>query len=175
MHDTTTLTKHASLIGLGHPTATDDAIGLFLVEQVQSLALRAGYDVRLWPQTDALTMAHDLLQIDREVIVVDAADWGGEPGKSKWFDSGEIRLRMRSDSVSTHGLGLADALDLARGLGYHHPFKVFGIQPFNLSPGLSLSAELTRKLPHLRRHLLECLGLADKPLPVPDARKDTPP
>jgi hypothetical protein len=62
---------------------------------------------------------------------------------------------LKTSSVSTHGLGLAEGLELARTLGFNQPASIFGIQPFDLSPGQGLTPEMTSRFPLLLAALRE--------------------
>ena len=59
------------------------------------------------------------------------------------------RLRICNDPLSTHGLGLAEALSLARSLGCTSSIRIFGVQPFDLSPVPGLSAQMLAVFPDL--------------------------
>ena len=45
-------------------------------------------------------------------------------------------------ALSTHGLGLIDALRIARELGCEQDVHFFGVQPFDLTPRRGLSASM---------------------------------
>ena len=55
---------------------------------------------------------------ETDVVIVDCADMGKQPGDYSFFDNHSGAPRLRTDSVSTHGLGLGEALSLARTLGF---------------------------------------------------------
>ena len=137
------------MIAIGNRSAGDDAVGLMLVENMEKRLDRADLFFQLWESADALTMAHDLLSLENAVLFVDCADMGIEPGEVCCFDAGSARLKIHSDGLSTHGLGMADALALAVALGFDQRVSVFGVQPFHLSPSLSLSPPMQTRLPCL--------------------------
>ncbi len=132
----------ATVIGIGTRTGTDDQIGLKLVEIVKDMAGMPRTDFELWEGVDAAAVAGSLLEIEGPVVIVDAADIGVAPGDCRFFNERAAALHIKTDSVSTHGLGIAEGLALARELGFGQPLGVFAVQPFDLSPGLSLSPEM---------------------------------
>ena len=148
-----------TVAGIGSRHSADDAIGLRLVE---SLPPDPGLRRELWEDADALGLAHRLLECEDPVLIVDCADLGLAGGEWRCLSldgrSG-ARLIPRSRSISTHGLGLAEALDIARDLGMDAPVHVFGVQPFELRCGLAALGELSEpmreRLPALRAALRE--------------------
>lgn len=141
-----------TVIGVGSSCGRDDAVGLELTRAVAARGTHAGVRVALWEDADALTLAHDLIGLLAQsgpILVVDCADMGLGGGQARCFEAAAVRLGVRSGSVSTHGLGMADALALARGLGFERPVHVFGVQPFDLSPVPGLTPEMAARLPAL--------------------------
>lgn len=139
---------------VGSRACGDDAVGLVLAERLRG---DAGVDVALWEDRDALDVAGALLEGDGPVVLVDCADMGLPPGS--WRLLGEGVARDHRDTVSTHGLGLADALTLARALGCERDVRLFGVQPFDVRPGrVGLSEGLAGGLEELVRALREVVG-----------------
>ncbi len=150
------------LAGVGSRLSTDDAIGLELVARLAPLP--PGVEARLWEDADALTLAAGLLDLDRPALIVDCADMGLAPGGARLFRDSDARLGRRLRALSTHGLGLAEALDIARRLGLAWPVHLFGVQPFHLGPGARLSPPMQTRLPALLDELGAALrGLTGTP------------
>jgi hydrogenase maturation protease len=144
------------IVGLGTRHSGDDEIGLALVS---ALSRSPGFHPRcvLLESADAATVATMLLEWDRAVVLVDAADMRLAPGESRCFSDREASVLIRTSSVSTHGLGLAEGLGIARALGFDHPVRIFGVQPFDLSPGRGLSRGIEDRFPLLLEALVrEC-------------------
>jgi hydrogenase maturation protease len=150
-----------SVVGLGSELAGDDAIGLILVRQLRErldqgprpVPIRAAATCLLWPEADALTIAHDLLAMNDAVLLVDCADMGLPPGSARLLAGAEVRLQVKHSPVSVHGLGVAEALELARRLGFAHPVSFFAVQPYDLRPGTGLSADMAARVPGLLAEL----------------------
>lgn len=136
------------IVGLGTCLGRDDAIGLALVGE---LAMEAAFAPRclLLESADAATVAASLLDWQCPVILVDAANMGLAPGECRFFSDSDASIILEDSSVSTHGLGLAEGLELARTLGFDQSACIFGVQPFDLSPGQALSPEMTGRFPLL--------------------------
>jgi hydrogenase maturation protease len=128
-----------TVAGVGSRVRGDDSIGLRLVE---SLPDSDHVATVLWEDADALAVAHELLSLDGPALIVDCADMGLAAGEFRVFDAEGARLVTRADTVSTHGFGLADALALARELGFTQPVTFFGVQPQRLDLAGELSAPL---------------------------------
>jgi hydrogenase maturation protease len=142
------------IVGLGTCLGRDDEIGLALV---RALSGEDAFAQRcmLLESADAATVASVLLDGQRPVVLVDAADMGLAPGEYRFFSDRDAALILQTSSVSTHGLGLADGLELARTLGFAPSARIFGVQPFDLSPGQGLTPEMTARFPLLLNALRE--------------------
>jgi hypothetical protein len=73
-----------------------------------------------------------------------------------------LSCKLKNDSVSTHGLGLAVGIALAQELGFEQELKVFAVQPYDLSPGLCLTPEMSSRLPSLLCALDETMTRAEE-------------
>ncbi|MCB9477089.1 MAG: carbamoyltransferase HypF [Deltaproteobacteria bacterium] len=149
-----------NVVGVGSAWGRDDAIGLALVESLPSDDRCA---TTLLEDADALTLAEWLISKDGPVVVVDAADMGLAGGAWRFFSRDEAALATRSDSCSTHGFGIADALALAANLGFEQPTYVFGVQPFDLSPAMGLTPEMSARLSDLATALRNALDEISPP------------
>lgn len=135
---------------VGSRLAHDDAVGLELVE---ALIPPAGVTRLLWEDADALTLAHELLQLSHPLLLIDCADLGLPAGQWRHLDLAEVRLGQAWGSVSCHGLGLAEALEIARQLGFEQRVQLFLVQPYDLLPGSGLSPEMRLRFPELQQAL----------------------
>ncbi len=120
------------VIGLGSPFRGDDAAGLAVAGRVAgaSRRLTGGYELMaLWEGAD-------------EVVVVDAMRSGAPAGSVRRFDPHREPLPAAT-FVSSHAVGLAETVELARALG-RLPARmvVYGIEAGHLRPGDGLSQEV---------------------------------
>jgi hydrogenase maturation protease len=99
--------------------------------------------------TDALALI-DQLDPGGRCVVIDAARMGLEPGQVAAFRPDEVRLRIRGDGLSLHGLGLADAFALAAKLGrMPADVLVIGVEPARVTPGTGLSDAAAAAVPRV--------------------------
>lgn len=82
-------------------------------------------------------------------IVIDASRGAGIPGSMHRFEWPDSRF-MSGDGVSSHGVGLATALQLADAINRLPPrVVVFAIEGESGEPGAGLSASVAAALPEL--------------------------
>jgi hydrogenase maturation protease len=135
------------VIGAGNPFRGDDAVGVTFSRRFRALA-PDGVDVIELTGEPATVMA--AWSGAAVVFVVDAVDGGrtGKPGRGR-FDAGHIirieahehPLPVRLFRSSTHALGVAEAIELARALGQLPPeLVVYGIVGGSFEHGEPLSA-----------------------------------
>lgn len=97
----------AVVVGIGQDAAGDDGVGLAVA---RALAAR-GACVRECADASVVLA---LLEAGRRVVIVDAVVGGGAPGAVVRLDPGA--LASGPAPLSSHGLGVAEALELARTL-----------------------------------------------------------
>ena len=135
-----------TLIGIGNRIVGDDGIALYLLETIKA-KLAGDINIQLWENKDALSIAAEILEIHTPIVIVDCADMGLKAGEFRWFKESDCHLGKQLDSVSTHGIGFADALALAQTLGFKQSLFFFAIQPLQLNFNEGISAALlSRKL-----------------------------
>jgi hydrogenase maturation protease len=95
-----------------------------------------------------------------EVWIVDAVSSGAPAGALHRFEAGDQPLPSALFRVSTHRLGLAEALELARTLGRLPPrVVVHGIEGARFDPGFPLSPDVAAAAEHLTQTLVAELAL----------------
>lgn len=139
------------VIACGNPDAGDDAVGLLVGEELR----RRGFDVVM---VRAAVQVLYLLDAVDVAIVVDAIRTpSGErpPGtlvRAEAGPDGRLPAELRS-SLSSHGLGVAEAVGLAAALGSSPRVIVHGIEIAEVTAGAPLSAEVAAGLPELVRRI----------------------
>jgi hydrogenase maturation protease len=84
-----------------------------------------------------------LLEGVEDAVLVDACVSGAAPGTVRRFDVSAAPLPEARFSLSTHGLGLAEAMELARALGQLPPrCIVYAIEGRTFELGAPLSPEV---------------------------------
>jgi hydrogenase maturation protease len=102
------------LIGVGNPDRGDDAAGRTMA---RCLVGALPEDVEIAELDGEATALVARLQGADAAILVDACASGAPAGTVRRFDVGEAPLPQGTFGVSTHGFGLAEAIELARALG----------------------------------------------------------
>ena len=137
------------VIGIGTELRGDDAAGL---EAVRRLGAddEDGIELALHPG-DAL----ELLELWRgapAVLLVDAVRSGSAPGTMHRFEVGTQPLDCSIRLCSSHAVGVAEAVELARVLGRLPPrLVIYGIEAVGFQPGTGLRDPVAASLPRLVR------------------------
>jgi hydrogenase maturation protease len=120
-------------VGIGNPLRGDDAAGLLAARALRERGL-GGVEVRELEGEPV-----DLIEAWREAelaLVADAVASGGEPGKVHRVEVGGRPLPATLAGASTHTLGLAEAIELARALERLPPrLVVYGIEGASFETG----------------------------------------
>jgi hydrogenase maturation protease len=122
------------VIGAGNDARRDDGAGLAVARHLRA----AGLDAR--EARGDLSALADLWRDTDRVILVDAVCSGAPPGTLHCFDALHAPLPAVFARASTHALGLAEAVELARALGrLPATLTVYGIEgaEFDMGEGLS--------------------------------------
>ena len=101
------------LIGIGNPHRGDDAVGQAVTQLLRGMLPQDVGIVEHDGETTGLIAKFDGA---RAVFLVDACLSGAPAGTIRRFDVAEIRLPRAEFGLSSHGLGLAEAIELARAL-----------------------------------------------------------
>lgn len=139
----------ARVIGLGARGAGDDSVGLVILDELRALAPADG-ELELVQVTEPSAVI-PLLATSMPVVIVDAVVVDGRaPGMIIALDAGSVPNDVRA--VSTHGLGLAQALAIARLLatsgGLAPSIRIVGVTiDAAIEPGLGLSAPVEAAVP----------------------------
>jgi hydrogenase maturation protease len=125
------------VVGVGNRWRRDDAAGLLVAELLAQRGL-AGVEV-IEHEGEPLDLI-DTCSGAQAVWLVDAASSGAAPGSVHRFDASERELPSSMFRVSTHRLGVGEALELARTLGRLPPrVTVYGVEGARFDAGAELS------------------------------------
>jgi hydrogenase maturation protease len=130
-----------ALIGIGNRLRRDDAAGL---EVARRLALVRPAGVRVMEEEGEPASLIEAWAGVAEALVVDGVSSGAEPGTLHRFDATEAPLAAELFRPSTHALGVAEAVELARELDrMPRRLAVYGIEgeSFEIGEGLSPAVE----------------------------------
>lgn len=145
-----------AIVGMGNLLLQDEGIGIHLIQALKEASLSQAGELELIDGGTALPPLP--IGLDK-LIIVDAAQGGGEPGTI---------YRLRPEDIgdggvaifSSHQLGLREELRLME-LEDAKPREVviFGVEPKTIDWGLELSPELRERLPQLVRLVLQEAGV----------------
>jgi hydrogenase maturation protease len=148
----TTDRQRCVLLGIGNPDRGDDAVGRVVARQLRGFSL-----------TNIEVIEHDgegaalLTQLDGAVaaFVVDASASGAPAGTIRRFDVSAAPLPCLAFGLSTHGFGLAMAIELARTLGQLPPrCIIYAIEGVSFETGAPLSAPVQAAVAEVAQRLL---------------------
>lgn len=150
------------VVGVGNAHRGDDAVGL---EVARALQTRRPEGVTVVPSDGEPASLLELFSDFDRVVLVDAIDAGCEAGTVLSFDAAESALpTVFSGGTSTHALGLAEAIELARNLDrLPAATRVFGIQAKHFEPGAPMSPAVEQAVSETADRILEEIqGAASK-------------
>ena len=140
------LSKKTLIVGVGNPFRHDDGIGSKVIELLQAnQTINADL---LDGGIDGLALI-DVIANYESAIIIDAVNMSATLGTVKVFTPEEARLKIHSDTLSTHGFGIAEVIRLMHEFGMNTQLKIICIQPADISFGEGLSEVVTQKIPEI--------------------------
>jgi hydrogenase maturation protease len=136
------------ILGCGNPDRSDDAAGILVARRLRELGIEAQE-----LGSEMLTLI-DAWSDRADVIVIDAVMSGAPPGTITIWDARTSPLPVGQFRCSTHALGVAEAIELARALDCL-PCKliVAGIEGIRFEHGESPSAEVVEAVERLAQYI----------------------
>jgi len=149
------LIKNSKLkvIAVGNDLYGDDGVGnavLRALEQIPDML-----DAELIDgATDALGLIDHFSDTDH-VIIVDAAQMGEKPGTVKIFSKEEVKLKIKMDHLSVHGISLAETFDIAQAVdSLPEKITIIGIEPKNIGISQNLSDVVMQSIPEIVSNII---------------------
>lgn len=140
--------KKILILGVGNPLRRDDGIGPKIIHLMEENKIT----YNLPPCTDFLDGGTDglglieYLKEYKKVIIIDAVEMKLEPGEIRVFTPEEAVININSDSLSTHGFGIAELIKLAKELDINPELIIVGVQPGDVGYGEELSKIVNHKI-----------------------------
>ncbi|MHB1076962.1 hydrogenase maturation protease [Thiobacillus sp.] len=140
------------ILGIGSPSG-DDQAGWLTVDTLAACGVHPDRDVTIEKPDRPGAHLTTLLEDAGWVILVDAMQSGDQPGRIKRFDRNG--WQAYAHGLSSHGLGVLEALALARELGTLPPrLDLYGIEIAATGPGHhQMSVEVHAAVHRLARHI----------------------
>ena len=128
------------VIGIGNADRGDDAAGLEVVRRLRG-TLPEDMDLAEHGGEASALLAQ--LEDAERAFLVDACTSGAPAGTIRRLDAGVEPIPQEAFGVSTHGFGLAEAIELARTLGELPPqCIIYAIEGASFATGAPLSPEV---------------------------------
>ena len=145
----------ALVVGIGNPSRGDDAVGPLVAERVARLGL---VGVEVVTHDEPLALVEHLAGRD-DVVVVDAVrSSGGRPGTVHVIRVGPAPLHRDPVALGSHGLGVVDAVELARALGrLPRRLTLVGVEAEGIEVGAAVSDLVRDRLEDAVRAVVESL------------------
>ncbi len=133
------------LLGLGNYAMGDDSVGLRIVEHIAEQGLDEGFEAVEVGNNGMLVLTY--FQEETELLlVVDAVQFGGEPGDFTVFSPDEVDTQKVTGGISTHEGDILKLIELAKQIDQPiPPIKILAIQPASMDVDQGLSPELEMK------------------------------
>jgi hydrogenase maturation protease len=144
------------VVGVGNDLRGDDAIGLLVARRVKEEGTGARVAVLLGDAADLV----ELMRGESRVVIVDAVAHAGCAGRIHRVDASGGWEGPRQPEGSTHALGVAEAIELARTLGCLPPrVTVYGVEGARFAIGDEMSPEVRGAERRVVRLVARELGL----------------
>jgi hydrogenase maturation protease len=145
------VTAPAVVIAIGNRYRSDDGVGVVALEELRRLAHAA----RVVEHDGEPSRLLDLWAGTDLAIVIDACRSGASPGTVHDLDAIASHVPAGRAAVSGHGVGLAEAIGLARALGRLPPrLRIVAVEARDLGPGTDLSPAVQAAVPTVVRTVL---------------------
>lgn len=141
------------VIAVGNDLYGDDGVGNAVLNALKQIPEMK--DVELIDgATDALGLI-DHFSGANHVIIVDAAQMGEEPGTVKVFSKEEVKLKIKMDHLSVHGISLAETFDIAMVVDLlPKKITIIGIEPKNIGISQKLSDVAMQSIPEVVSNII---------------------
>lgn len=140
------------VIGIGNPDRGDDAFGRVVAARLRGRL--PAHAVLVEANGEATALLDRFAGADR-AILIDAAVSGGDLGEIRRFDVSSEPLPVAKYGLSTHGFGLAEAVELARTLGtLPRRCVVYAVEASSFEPGAALSPALVPAVDEVARRVI---------------------
>ncbi len=149
------MAKKRILIGLGNPIMSDDRLGLIVAEEVHKRLPGFDLDLSCYCPLDIIDR---ITGYDRAVLIDSMVTSQLAPGTVRRVD---VSQDLTVHCGTTHGMGLSEAIQVARACGVRLPGEIliYGIEvedPFTI--GSQISSALKERLTEVVDSIVEDIG-----------------
>ena len=124
--------KKVLFLGLGNPILSDDAVGIRVVEEIESI-MGDSEGMDFVAESMAGLRILDVIQGYDELVIVDAVEKGGVPGTLYKMSIEELDGTLHLTSI--HSINLATAIRWGKEMGLVIPgrISIYGVEVENVS------------------------------------------
>lgn len=141
-----------TIVGIGNLFRGDDGAGLAVAREIR--ARQPG--LRVIERSGNLLDLFDAIENESAVIIIDAVSTGAPAGSVFRWDASAQALPSAAMHGSTHGFGVAEAIELARARNkLPATVLVWGIEGTNFEPAVSLSADVAAAIPLVAERVIQ--------------------
>ena len=146
------------IIAVGNDLYGDDGIGNAVLSALKQIPKMKEIEL-IDGATDALGLI-DHFEGTEHIIIVDAAQMGEKPGTVKVFSREEVKLKIKMDHLSVHGISLAETFDIAHAVdSLPEKITIIGIEPKNIGISETLSDVVTKSIPEVVSNIMNLTNL----------------
>jgi hydrogenase maturation protease len=146
------------IIAVGNDLYGDDGIGNAVLNALKQIPEMKGIEL-IDGATDALGLI-DHFEGTEHIIIVDAAQMGEKPGTVKVFSREEVKLKIKMDHLSVHGISLAETFDIAQAVdSLPEKITIIGVEPKNIGISETLSDVVTKSIPEVVSNIMNLTNL----------------
>lgn len=139
------------VIGIGNEDRGDDAAGRVIARRLRGLLPPA---IEVYEQDGEPAALLALLEGVAAATLIDASASGAPAGTVSRFDASAGTLPRTVSALSSHGVGIAEAIELARALGQLPPRCIlYAIEGASFEHGAGLSPPVSQAVATLARRL----------------------
>ena len=143
------------VIGIGNRLRGDDGAGVAVTERLRERVPRG---VEVVACSDEPSRLMDAWEGADSVVLVDTVASGAPPGTLHRFEAGEHAVPARTFRSSTHAIGIADTIELARALGrLPQRVRIYGIEAGGFTTGADLTPAVESAVAFLVKDVLHDL------------------
>ena len=140
------------ILGIGNPILTDDGVGIKIAQKLK--AENPKLEVIMTSEA-GIILLELLVGYDKLIIIDSIKTEKGKPGDLYKLELGD--LKPAKDFPSSHGIGIATASELGKGLGYKMPKFVsiyaVGIKD-NTTFGEKCTKEVGQRIPSIVKQIM---------------------
>jgi len=140
------------ILGIGNPILTDDGVGIKIARKIKE----GNPELEVIETSEAGIALLDLIAGYDKLVIIDSIKTGQEkPGKVYKLRLEDLKPAV--DSASSHGVDIATAFELGRGLGYRMPkyISLYAVEiKDNTTFGEDCTEEVEERIPFIMSQII---------------------